>query len=430
MSLPQARAGAGGRIGRLGAAAFTIAALIVTPAAGADEQPDPYTVTVKVDATAANAVEARRMARLDGQRQALAKAVAQLAGSTEFQLPKLADRAITDMVDSFEVANEHVSAVRYLADYTFHFRPARVRRLLQQAHIPIGGGAPAANAEAGNAETTAEASNAGTHNAETGNAETDNAEAGNATAGAAANAPEKGSGGKPAVILPVFQDGARVVLWDDPNPWRDAWAQRPERPGAARLTVPLGGIAALAVIDASQALAGKAEALGRIAADNGGGDAIVALATVKRRGDELADLAVSAKHYRQGQLAGTEAQTFSRNPGESERDFIARAVDATAAAIERGPTEVAAGSGAAATLTATVPISGLAEWVAVRDRLAEVPTVRKVDLLSLNRRQARIAITSSGTPDQLKSSLADADLDLGGEGPTWQVRPSDAARPR
>jgi hypothetical protein len=393
MNSPRKRAVAGEWIGRFVATALLLAALIATPPAAADEQPDAYTVTIRVDATADNAIEARRMARLDGQRQALAKAVAQLAGSPDVKLPKLQDSAITDMVDSFEVANEHMSAVRYVADYTFHFRPARVRRLMQQAGIAIGSGAPAGNASA------------------------------------AGNAAERG-GGKAAVILPVFKDGTGVVLWDDPNPWRDAWAQRPERPEPARLTVPLGGVAALTVIDASQAIAGKGEALGRIAADNGGGDAIVALATVDRRGDQLAGLAVTIKRYRQGQLTGTQGETFNRNPGESEGDFMQRAVDGTAAAIERGPTEVAAGSGLPATLTATVQISGLAEWVAVRDRLAEVPTVRKVNLLSLNRQQARIEITYSGTPDQLKSSLADADLDLGGEGPTWQVRRSDAARPR
>jgi hypothetical protein len=399
MSSPRKRAGAGERIGAfVTAALLLLGAVIGAPPAAADEPPDAYTVTVKVDATAANAIEARRMARLDGQRQALAKAVAQLAGSPDFELPTLSDRAITAMVDSFEVANERVSAVRYLADYTFHFRPARVRRLMQEANIAIGGGALAGGAAAAH------------------------------TAGA--GAAEKGGGGNPAVILPVYQDGAAAMLWDDPNPWRDAWAQRPERPGGARLTVPLGGAAALTVIDASQAIAGEAAALGRIATNNGGGDAIVALATAERHGDELAGLAVTVKRYRQGQRAATQAEAFSRNPGESEDDFMQRAVEGTAAAIARGSTEIAAGGGPPATLTATVPITGLAEWVAVRNRLAEVPAVRKVDLLSLNRQQARIAITYSGTPDQLKSSLADADLDLGGEAPTWQVRPSGAARLR
>jgi hypothetical protein len=403
MSIPQKRSVAGGGIGRfVMVAVLPLAALIVVPPAAAQEQPDTYTATVKVDATADNAVAARRMARLDGERQALAKVIAQLAGSSEFQLPTLSDGAITDMVDNFEVANEHMSAVRYLADYTFHFRPARVRRLMQQAHIAVGGGAQAGNAEVGDAAASA----------------------------ATSPAAEKRGGGKPAVILPVFQDGAAMVLWDDPNPWRDAWAQRPAPPGPPRLTVPFGDAAALTVIDAPQAITGEPEALGKIAADNGGGEAIVALATAERRGGELAGLAVTLKRYRQGQPMGTQAETFSRDPGESEGDFLRRAADGTAAAIGRGPTEVAAGSSPPARLTATVPISGLADWVAVRDRLVQVPTVRRVDLLSLNRQQARIEITYSGTPDQLKSSLADADLDLGGAGPTWQVRPSDAARPR
>jgi hypothetical protein len=269
---------------------------------------------------------------------------------------------------------------------------------MQEASIAIGGGPPAANAAPGNSAAGIPAENA--------------------------------TGGRPAVMLPVFKDGAAPVLWDDPNPWRDAWAQRPARPGAPRLIVPLGGAAELTVIDAPQAVAGEAEALGKIAAENGGGEAIVALATVDRHGDELAGLAVTVKRYRQGQLTGTRGETFSRNPGESESDFMQRAVDGTAAAIERAPSQVAAGRASPARLTATVPISGLAEWVAVRDRLAEVPAVRKVDLLSLNRQRALIEITYSGTPEQLKVSLADADLDLGGGDPTWQVRPSDAVRPR
>ena len=61
-----------------------------------------------------------------------------LTGSTdESKLPKLDDKAITDMVGSFEVANEKMSSVRYLADYTFHFRKAKVRQLLRNAGIAI-----------------------------------------------------------------------------------------------------------------------------------------------------------------------------------------------------------------------------------------------------------------------------------------------------
>jgi hypothetical protein len=398
MSMPLKPAVAGERRGRCVArAALLLLIAFFQPApARADDQPDPYTVTVKVDATSANAVDARRLARLDGERRALAQIVAQLSGSQDVKLPKLSDDAVSDMVDNFEVADEHMSAVRYLADYTFHFHPAQVRRLMQQSGIAFTGSSPPA-----------------------GNPQPGNASGGNA-------APSAVTGGA-VVVLPVFEDGAGPVLWDDPNPWRDAWSERPAGSGADRLTVPLGGVSDLSVIDAPQAVAGKSDALGAIAAHNGGGDAIVALATAERQGDRLSGLAVTVKRYRQGQLADTQTETFGVTPGESEADFMRRAVGGTAAAIESGANEVGADNEARASLTATVPISGLGEWVEVRARLEGVPGVRKVDLLSLNRREARIEITYSGTSDQLKSSLAEADLDLGGSDSAWQVRPADAA---
>jgi hypothetical protein len=396
MSLPLKPAVAGTRSGRCiaGAVLLLLVALVQPAPAAADDQSDPYTVTVKVDATADNAVDARRLARLDGERRALAEVVEQLTGSSDVTLPKLSDDAISDMVDNFEVANEHMSAVRYLADYTFHFHPSPIRRLAEEAGLGVTGGVPTGNGQSGNAP------------------------AGNS-----------GPGG-PAVILPVFKNGATAVLWDDPNPWREAWSDRPPESSSPRLVVPLGGVSDLTVIDAQDALAGRADALGTIAARNGGGDTIVALATAERQGDQLSGLAVTVRRYRQGQLASTQSETFSVDPGESGDDFMRRAVAGTAAAIKSGANEVAAAGGPQANLTAMVPISGLGDWVEVRDRLAQVPTVRKVDLLSLSRQEARIEITYSGTPDQLKSSLADADLDLGGSDPTWQVRPRDAASRR
>jgi Uncharacterized protein conserved in bacteria (DUF2066) len=402
MSLPLKPVVAEARIRRsvAGAALLLLFALVQTTPAKADDQPDPYAATVKVDATAVNAVDARRLARLDGQRQALDKVVQQLSGSADVKLPKLDDNAITDMVANFAVANERMSAVRYLADYTFHFHPAGVRRLMQTAGIGIAGSA----------------------------APDSGAAAGNGQAGSTGAAAEAGSSGESTVVLPVLKDGATAVLWEDPNPWRDAWAQRPAGPGAVRLIVPLGGVSDLDVIDAAQAIAGNPSALDAITTHNGGGEAIAALATAQRQGDNLAGLAVTVKRYRHGQLVGSQSESFSIHPGESEGDFIARAVDGTAQAIESGA-NAAVGSGPPTSLTAIVPISGLGEWLEVRNRLAAVPSVHEVDLLSLNRQQARIEIIYSGTPDQLKSSLADADLDLGGSDPAWQVRRADEATP-
>ena len=95
------------------------------------QEADPFSATVKVDAGADTAAKARETARLDGQRRALAAIAERLSGGgAPAKPPKLDDKAITDLVASFEVANERMSAVRYMADYTFHFRPAETRRVL------------------------------------------------------------------------------------------------------------------------------------------------------------------------------------------------------------------------------------------------------------------------------------------------------------
>ena len=391
MSLPLASASAINRtVGRAGFALLLMVGVISgSRIASAEDQNPDFSATVKVDATADSAAAARDLARIDGQRKALSSVIDRLSGSPDpAKLPKLDDKAITDMVESFEVANERMSAVRYLAEYTFHFRPSKVRRLV---HIVDN-----ASAEAGNKPSSE-------------------------PAGKPAVAE---SVAKPTVVLPVYQDGARIVLWDDPNPWREAWGQRtPEPSGTVRLTIPLGDAADLAAIDAERATSGKSEALTAITQRNGGSDTVIALATVRREGDNISGLDISIRRYRSGRLADTQNMTLDAHSGESEGDFLKRAADEVAAEVV-AKRNTSPRADQQATLSATVSISSLGDWVQMRDRLASVPVVRRVDLLSLTRQEARIQLRYVGSSDQLRSSLAEVDLDLGGGDPVWRLQRS------
>jgi len=367
-----------------------VAMLLLTmamPSGGslAEDQGNSFSATVKVDATADSAAAARELARIDGQRRAHGLVVDRLSGSSDNpKLAKLDDKAITDMVESFEVANERMSAVRYIADYTFHFRSSKLRRLVRVAETPPAeGGGKAAVSEASTRPAAPEAS------------------------------------GKPMVVLPVYKDSTTTALWDDPNPWREAWAQRSGDAGAVRVTVPLGDASDLAAIDAGRAESGRSDALAAIAQRNGGDDAIVALATARRQGDKLAGLDLAVKWYRSGRLSDTQANSVDALPGESEGDLLRRAADAVAAGIAGGARK---NPGQQAILAASVPISSLSDWVMVRDRLASAAAVRRVDLLSLSRQEAKIQIRYVGSAEQLKSSLAEVDLGLGGTDPMWQLQ--------
>jgi hypothetical protein len=171
--------GGGWRRSALLALALLLAFAVPQRQAVADD--DPFTTTVTVDATADDVAKARDIARIDGQRRALNAVVDRLGGGAGKAKPlKLSDNQVTDLVASFEVANEKMSAVRYVADYTFHFRRAELTKALQTAGIALG-------------DTNSPAGPSG--------------------------------GGKPIVVLPIYQSGATTVLWDDPNPWRLAWSQ-------------------------------------------------------------------------------------------------------------------------------------------------------------------------------------------------------------
>jgi hypothetical protein len=373
----------------------------------AQESDEAYSATVKVDATAESAAAAREVARIDGQRRALAAVIERLSGASEpTKPPKLDDKAITDMVVSFEVANEHMSAVRYVADYTFHFRPSKVRRLVRVVETP-----PADSGSKSSPDKSPGDSGK--------------------SPGEGAGKPSAESGNRTVVVLPVYQDGSNLVLWDDPNAWRMAWSQRPAGPGPGRLVLPLGDAGDLAAIDAEKAGSGRSDAVTAITQRNRGSDAVVALATARRQDNKLTGLDINVKRYRSGRLVDTQATSFDAAPGESEADLLKRAAESTAADIESGANRNAgAHSDQPASLAVTVPISSLGEWVQVRGRLASVSAIRKIDLLSLSRQEARIEVKYVGTPDQLKSSLAEVNLDLGGGDPIWRIQSSGAASAR
>jgi Uncharacterized protein conserved in bacteria (DUF2066) len=389
---------AGERMRRLACAFLLIVAIMGVGPGRAQDSNEAYSATVKVDATADSAAAARDMARIDGQRRALAAVIEHLSGSSEpAKLPKLDDKAITDMVDSFEVANERMSAVRYIADYTFHFRPSKVRRLVRVA-------------ESAPAESSGKTAGGNGGKGTTGASET---------------------GSKPIVVLPVYREGPSVVLWDDPNDWRTAWGQRPAESGPSRLILPLGDAGDLAAIDAEKAGSGDSDALTAIAKRNGGSEAVVALATARRQDTNLTGVEVSWKRYRAGRLVDTRGSSYDAQPGESAADFLSRVANAVAADID-GAARRNAGprSDQQASLAVTVPIASLADWVQVRDKLASVSSIRKIDLLSLSRQEAKIQVKYVGSQDQLKSSLAEVSLDLGGADPLWRIQPSGATSPR
>jgi hypothetical protein len=348
----------------------------------AQQRADVFTVApVAVDVTAANANAARDQAISEGERRGFDLLLQRLTlVADRNRLPRVSAAQLNDLVQSFEVAHERHSGVRYLADYTVHFRPEAVRQLLRQAGV--------------------------------GFAETRN---------------------KPVVILPVLRQDDRSVLWDDPNPWRDAWGSANPATGLVPVARPLGELADVETIDAQAASRGDDERLQAISQRYGGDDVLVTQAVLKADGSAHA-VDVTTTRYSPGSPGAeqTWVTAVRADPGESDRDMLARAAASTLAQMEEAwKAANILDYRQSGTILARVPATSLQDWLAVRDRLSGVPAVRGSRLLSLDRAEARIEIRYVGDPGQLRLALAQRDLELSGGDPEWVLqRRTAAAAPR
>jgi Uncharacterized protein conserved in bacteria (DUF2066) len=348
------------------------AAIILLFALSAGVADDNFTVTgVHEDVTAASALAARDQALAQGQEQAFDMLMARLAPGTA--PPHLPGDQLTDLIASFEVANEKSSSVRYSVDYTFHFNPDAVRQLLKQS---------------GTSYVTP---------------------------------------ARPVVVLPVFEAGGRTVLWDDPNPWRDAWANHSGTVGPLSAVVPVGDLTDVSLIDAPKALAGDRKAIAAMSARHQNDDVVVALAEQQ---DNPTRFNITTTRYAANNVGSPQTMNLvvTQHPNESPADFLTRAVGYTM--LRLGQSWQSANvvtSNQVNTLDVHVPVTSLGDWVAIRKRLSQVGLVRSVGLVSFGVSGIDAAIGYVGDEQQLADAVAAVGLDLAGSDPNWTLTVRAAA---
>lgn len=357
--------------------AFALAALVglaCSAAAGrAAAESEIFTVKdVAVDATAATAAAARDQALADGENLALQRLFARLTlARDQGKLPKPSANDLTDLLAGFEVQEERNSPVRYIARLTYHFKPRAVEQLLRAAGVAF-------------AETPS----------------------------------------KPIVVLPLLRSGDALLLWDDPNPWRAAWNELPPADGLVPFSVPIGDVKDMADVTTGQATTGDAEKLRAIAARYGAGAALVAVAMPRRDvGTGRSDVDLAVNRYGGGLQQQIKVARVAGEPGESRDALLIRAAQAVESAVtERWKEDNLLRFDQAQQAMVSVPIRALDDWLKVQQRLREIATINRIELIYLSRGEARVALSFLGDPSQLKLALAQRDLTLSEEGGALVLR--------
>jgi len=335
---------------------------------------------VSVDVTAETAAIARKKALAKGERDAFQRLLQRLTlAADKERLPKLDQGEIRAFIRDFAVSNEKTSAGRYLASLSFRFKRDPIRKLLSSFDLPF-------------AETFS----------------------------------------KPVLVLPVFQSGGAIALWDDPNAWRVAWADHGGSAGLVPLVQPFGDLGDVGAINPAQAVQGDRSRLKAIADRYKASDVVVAYALQRLNPqDQRQSLEVYVTRYGSDPDPETETYPFNQREGESVSALLARAVGDVSDKIEDDwKRQNTLDVGDANVAAIAVPVTGIKDWVTVRNRLKDVPVIRQVEMVLLSLDEVRINIHYVGNTVQLGNAMTLANLTLVNEDDEWvlylaDVRPVD-----
>ncbi len=348
--------------------------LIVADARPLVAQEGVYTVSaIAVDASAETAAQARETAISQGQFAALQKLFQRLVvQEDQSKLPLLGPQQTADYVQDFSVSNERSAPGRYLADFTFRFKPSAVRGLFQQYGVRF-------------AEVRS----------------------------------------KPILVLPVYGAEPAGLLWEEPNPWRAAWAAARLEEGLLPFIVPLGDLGDVSAVTGRQALAGDQGRLVAMAGRYATSEVLVAHAVVS--GDaaqNTASLRVRSGRLGGGGLAWSSSVTYQQQPSENLDGLMARAVQTSTQGLSaQWKRRNLLNFGTRRSIVVSVPISDLGTWLETRRRLEGVPSILASDVVFLKRDRGELSLTFIGDEAQLALALRQSDLILTRVGQPGQTAP-------
>lgn len=332
---------------------------------------NPFVVAnLEVDETAETAALARDKALALGEVRAFNLLLRRLTlQSDHSRLPRLQRNEIARYLQAFAVENEKTSTVRYLASLTYTFKADEIRRFLRESGFEF-------------AETRS----------------------------------------KPVLVLPVLRSAGVVVLWDDPNPWRTAWASISASGGLVPLRLPRGDLTDIAALGAEQAAAGDRPRLRAIARRYRVGDVIVALATLNTSPGGASLLEIGVNRYGTGERDQTIITAVTASPTETIVDLTARAAIEVALRIEdQWKMDNLIQFGQVSVLAIRLPLRSLKDWVKAKSRLGKVAIINRSDLILLSRDEARVNLHYLGNPEQLALALSQADLVLSQDQGGWKL---------
>lgn len=312
-----------------------------------------------VDVTADNPVQARENAILEAQRSAFDVLAQRMLPEDEYKaLPNFSDDVVASLVKDFSVKGERTSSTRYTALFTLRFDGPRVERVFGLTGIAYSDVAS-----------------------------------------------------QPVVVLPFLQMGTRLMIWEEPNPWREVWQNAVLDDGLVPIRVPLGDIADMADVPDASIFSGQAGNLTAIADRYGAANVLLVVAKSRGAALEASEGVLLTLYTASG--SGVERINELMVPAGQGATF-SQAMNDVVAYIRNDWKQQTTNIDTVNTSNVAVQASftGLPEWIDIKQRLEGVSLVDSINTDTMTHNRADLMIEYTGSLEGLRLALLQNGLTL------------------
>jgi hypothetical protein len=198
------------------------------------------------------------------------------------------------------------------------------------------------------------------------------------------------------------------MLWQPENIWAQAWRGKAFDQALAPLIVPVGDLSDINETVGLNPAAPDWMSVNALADYYGATRVFVAAASAR----QAASGALLDVRLTEVSPGGADEERLSYQGANEAAAFNAAIEDIAQTIQERWKRETVVAAGAEGTLRAAVHFATLSEWVSIRARLEQAPTIRGIDVVGLTVDEALIDLRYIGTREQLGVKLAQSDLRL------------------
>lgn len=360
--------------------AVLMVVLVVFPGfAGAQQSEHLFTVYgIEIDETASSAAEARRRGLAKAEEQGFNALIRRLVREEDlfkFQMPEAAKAS--DFVLGVEVEEARNSRVRYIGKVNITFAAEKIENLLGLQNIPF-----------------------------------------------VAFAPE------PTFVFPLFWQEGNYILWGRDNTFLNIWRSEENLNGIIRYVLPRGNLAEQISLSPGQILEARQVDQLKLSLSNYGVDTYIAATAriIKTTTGETIRLELTL--FRPLEGFPPEVHRFSPASLESDEDLLRRAMRQIFLGQDRAWKEQALTQfGESQEMALVVPVESAKIWADIKSRLISSPVISGVNVARLAIPETYIAITFSGTEQQLALALRQKGLILFRAGRGYAlIRQEDAKR--